>query len=54
MSYLVLNLVGSLVLSWVALDERDWGFLLLESIWALVSGWSLVRVLRGQAPASAH
>jgi hypothetical protein len=53
-SYLVLNLVGSAILTWVALDEEDWGFLLLEGVWALVSSWSLVQVLRGRSPASAH
>ncbi len=53
-SYLVLNLVGSAVLAWVALDGRDWGFLLLEGVWALVSAWSLMQVLRGRPPAPAQ
>jgi hypothetical protein len=53
-SYLVLNLVGSAVLTVVAVIGRDWGFLLLEAVWALVSAWSLVQVLRGRAPAGAH
>ena len=30
-SYLVLNLVGSAILAWLAWEERQWGFLLLES-----------------------
>ena len=42
-SYSVLNLIGSAVLAIVALNESQWGFLLLEGIWALVSAWSLVR-----------
>ncbi len=46
-SYLVLNLVGSLILAVLALHERQWGFLLLEGVWAIVSAWSLVRVSRG-------
>lgn len=53
-SYLVLNLLGAAILTGIAWDERDWGFLLLESVWTLVSGWSLVQVLRGREPAGAH
>lgn len=46
-SYLVLNFVGSLILAVLAWHERQWGFLLLESVWALVSLWSLRSSLRG-------
>lgn len=46
--YLVLNLVGSLVLAVLAWRERQWGFLLLESVWAAVSLWSLRRLRRGR------
>jgi uncharacterized membrane protein YkgB len=53
-SYLVLNLVGSLILAWIAWDERDWGFLLLEGVWAIVSAWSLAQLARGREPAGAH
>jgi hypothetical protein len=42
--YLVLNLVGSAVLAWLALDQRLWGFLLLEAVWAGVSLWSLIQL----------
>ena len=44
--YLVLNLVGSAILAVLALYEDQWGFLLLETAWAIVSAWSLVRALR--------
>jgi hypothetical protein len=53
-TYLVLNLVGSAVLTYLAWDERQWGFLLLEAVWAVVSLWSLVRVVRGLPVAGAH
>jgi hypothetical protein len=46
-SYLALNLVGSLILAVLAWIERQWGFLLLETVWAIVSLWGLRSSLRG-------
>jgi hypothetical protein len=46
LAYLVLNLVGSAILAVLALLDSDWGFLLLEGVWAIVSAWSLAQVLR--------
>ena len=40
--YLVLNLAGSAVLTVDAYFERQWGFVLLEGVWAIVSAWSLL------------
>lgn len=49
--YLVLNAVGSVVLTVDAFHGEQWGFLLLEAVWAIVSTVSLVGVLRaGKAP----
>jgi hypothetical protein len=44
--YLLLNLVGSAVLAVDACVERQWGFFLLEGVWAIVSAWSLVKGTR--------
>jgi hypothetical protein len=44
-----LNLIGSTVLAFEAMIGRDWGFLLLESVWALVSLRSLMRSRSGDA-----
>lgn len=53
-TYLVLNLAGSVILAYLAWVEDQWGFLLLEVVWAVVSLWSLVRVMRGLPVAGAH
>ena len=52
--YLVLNLVGSAILAVLAWYEEQWGFLLLETVWAIVSAWSLVQLARGTPPPVAH
>ena len=44
--YLGLNLVGSAILAVLALAASQWGFVLLESVWAIVSAWGLVTALR--------
>jgi hypothetical protein len=46
--YLWLNLLGSLVLTVLAWRERQWGFLLLETVWAVVSFLGLVQLRRGR------
>jgi len=47
--YLLLNLAGSAVLAVDALLGREWGFLLLEGVWAVVSAGSLLSLARGRA-----
>ena len=53
-TYLVLNAVGSAILTVLAYHERQWGFLLLEGVWSLVSLWGIVARLRGAEPTVTH
>jgi hypothetical protein len=39
--YLTVNLVGSVILAVDAVIGHQFGFLLLEGVWALVSAWGL-------------
>jgi len=50
--YLTLNLIGAVILAGLAWNERQWGFLLLETVWALVSGWGLLQL--AQRPANSR
>ncbi len=45
-SYLVLNFIGSALLAYLAWHDEDWGFLLLETVWAIVSAWGLIQTRR--------
>jgi hypothetical protein len=53
-AYLTLNLIGAAVLAVLAWDAAQWGFLLLEGVWALVSLWGLIQAQRGQPPGEVH
>jgi hypothetical protein len=46
-TYLLLNVVGSVILGVLALVGGLWGFLMLETFWAGVSLWGLIQALRG-------
>jgi hypothetical protein len=47
--YLWLNFWGSLILAVLAGAGQNWGFLLLETVWAVVTAHSLIK--RRRAPA---
>ena len=51
-AYGLLNLAGSAILAWLALDSRQWGFLLLEGTWALISLWAVFALLRSDTTRS--
>ena len=44
--YLALNLVGSAILAYFAVEARNLGLIVLEGSWAVISLWSLARALR--------
>jgi len=47
LSYTLLNLLGAVVLASIAVIEAQWGFLLQEGAWTLVSLLALVKLLKG-------
>ena len=54
LSYVLLNVIGSAILAVIAAIERQWGFLLLEGVWAVVSLWSLIKLLGGRSNPLPH
>lgn len=52
--YLLLNFTGADLLVASALHTRQWGFIGLETAWALVAVISIARRLRGRDEGRAH
>jgi hypothetical protein len=50
--YLIANALGSAILTATALVAVEWGFILLEGVWALVSMWSIARKLKDRVTAA--
>lgn len=53
-SYLVLNAVGSAILAVEGWLHAQWGFVLLEGVWCVVSVVGLLERARGREPTAAH
>jgi drug/metabolite transporter (DMT)-like permease len=49
--YSVLNAVGAALLTWVAVVDQRWGFVLLEGTWSLLS---IPPILRPPRPEEEH
>lgn len=45
-AYLWLNLAGSALLTWAAWAHEQWGFLILQGVWTLVTLGSLAMLAR--------
>ena len=46
--FLGLNTAGAAILAVIAAINRDYGFLLLEGVWTVVSARGLLRVVKGR------
>jgi hypothetical protein len=51
--YNILNAVGSGILAWLAFRPFQFGFFVLETVWALVSIYALAKTMRASSQASA-
>ncbi len=44
--YASLNIIGSAILLWVALEDMQYGFIVLQAAWLLISLFSMKTALR--------
>lgn len=44
--YLLLNAIGSGILAVIAVVHQQWGFVLVQIVWALVALWGVLQNLR--------
>jgi hypothetical protein len=52
--YLWLNLIGASVLAVLATLDADWGFVMLEVVWASASAFGLIELVRRRTAAATH
>jgi hypothetical protein len=52
--YLIANAAGSAVLTVTAVITVEWGFILLEGVWAIASTYTIMRKAAGRPIAAAH
>jgi hypothetical protein len=52
--YLLLNLVGAAILAVLAAISENWGFLLLEGVWTIVTAVTLIKRQQRAAGARRH
>jgi hypothetical protein len=52
-TYQSLNLIGGFCLFVAALDARQYGFILMEGSWTIISAWGLWRMRRRRDPTGA-
>jgi hypothetical protein len=48
-AYLLLNLAGGCATAATAFVEKQWGFTVLQSVWAIVAAWALAVGARKRA-----
>jgi hypothetical protein len=51
-TYLVLNFLGALILTWFAVEAKNAGLIVLEGAWAVISLVSLAKKLAASPPRS--